>query len=134
MCSSDLKTHSDGDQVNTIIPWTINNQNAITIASGTEVFKYRMAGFLQACNRLDYEMEVPELMGDAAALTHRLLERQLEGYYILEFVKDGRLTECLDTSKLSSLELNLDVVSVGTADFIDVYLCELLRPPVAVPA
>jgi len=129
-----LKTHSDGDQVNTIIPWTINNQNAITIASGTEVFKYRMAGFLQACNRLDYEMEVPELMGDAAALTHRLLERQLEGYYILEFVKDGRLTECLDTSKLSSLELNLDVVSVGTADFIDVYLCELLRPPVAVPA
>jgi len=124
-----LKTHSDGDQVNTIIPWGINNQNAITIKSGTEVFKYRAAGFLQACNRLDYMMEVPELMGDAAAVTHRLQERNLEGYYILEFVKDGRLTECLDTSRLSSLELNLDVVSVGTDDFIDVFLTELIRPP-----
>lgn len=129
-----LKTHSDGDQVNTILPWTLANQNTITLQSGTEVFKYRMAGFLQACNRLDYSMEVPELMGDAAALTHRMQERQLEGYYLLEFVKDGRLTECLDTSKLSSLELNLDVVNVGTNDFVDVYLTELIRPPAAVPA
>jgi len=126
-----LKTHSRGDQVNTIIPWGLNNQNPITIASGTEVFKYRAAGFLQACNRLDKAMEVPELMADAA-LTHRLLERRLEGYYILEFVKDGRLTECLDTSKLSSLELTLDVVAVDAVDhldFIDVYLTELIRPP-----
>jgi len=129
-----IKTHSDGDQVNTIIPWNITNQNTITIKSGTEVFKYRMGGSLQACNRLDYGMEVPELVTDAAALNHRLLERQLEGYYFLEFVKDGRLTECLDTSKLSSLELELDVVSVGTLDFVDVYLTELIRPPVAVPA
>lgn len=129
-----LKTHSDGDQVNTILPWNITNQNTITVKSGTEVFKYRMAGFLQACNRLDYSMEVPELMGDAAAITHRLQERQLEGYYLLEFVKDGRLTECLDTSRLSGLELELDVVSVGTDDFIDVYLTELIRPPAPVPA
>lgn len=124
-----LKTHSDGDQVNTIIPWGLTNQNTITIASGTEVFKYRIAGFLQACNRLDYNMEVPEVMGDAAAITHRLQERNVEGYYILEFVKDGRLTECLDTSKLSSLELTLDVAHPGTDDFIDVYLTELIRPP-----
>jgi len=129
-----IKTHSDGDQVNTILPFNITNQNTITIQSGTEVFKYRMAGFLQACNRLDYSMEVPEIMTDAAALNHRLEEQSLEGYYILEFVKDGRLTECLDTSKLSSLELNLDVVSVGTNDFIDVYLTELIRPPVVVPS
>lgn len=127
-----LKTHSDGDQVNTILPWNITNQNCITVKSGTEVFKYRMAGFLQACNRLDYGMEVPEIIGDAAALNHRLEEQCLEGYYILEFVKDGRLTECLDTSRLSSLELELDVVSVGTLDFVDVYLTELIRPPVAV--
>jgi len=132
-----LKTHSRGNQVNTILPWGLTNQNTITISSGTEVFKYRMAGFLQACNRLDYEMAVPELMGDAAAITHRLQERNLEGYYILEFVKDGRLTECLDTSRLSSLELTLDVVAVDAVDhldFIDVYLTELIRPPVAVPA
>ncbi|MBA7518470.1 hypothetical protein ES705_10540 [subsurface metagenome] len=129
-----LKTHSDGDQVNTILPFNITNQNAITLQSGTEVFKYRIAGFLQACNRLDFSMEVPEIISDAAALNHRLEEQSLEGYYILEFVKDGRLTECLDTSRLSSLELNLDVVSVGDADFIDVYLTELIRPPVAVPA
>jgi len=124
-----LKTHSDGDQVNTIIPFNITNQNCITLQSGTEVFKYRIAGFLQACNRIDYEMEVPEIISDAAALNHRLEEQSLEGYYLLEFVKDGRLTECLDTSQLSSLELNLDVVSVGTADFIDVFLTELIRPP-----
>ena len=129
-----LKTHSDGDQVNTILPFNITNQNTITVKSGTEVFKYRIAGFLQACNRIDYSMEVPELMGDAAAVTHRLQERQLEGYYILEFVKDGRLTECLDTSRLSGLELELDVVSVGTVDFIDVYLTELIRPPAPAPA
>ena len=124
-----LKTHSDGDQVNTILPWSITKQNTITLQSGTEVFKYRIAGFLQACNRLDYMMEVPEIISDAAALNHRLEEQCLEGYYILEFVKDGRLTECLDTSQLSSLELNLDVASVGTDDFVDVYLTELIRPP-----
>ena len=124
-----LKTHTDGDQVNTIIPWSITKQNTITLKSGTEVFKYRIAGFLQACNRIDYEMEVPEIIGDAAALNHRLEEQSLEGYYILEFVKDGRLTECLDTSQLSSLELELDVVTVGTVDVIDVYLTELIRPP-----
>lgn len=132
-----LKTHSRGDQVNSIIPWGLANQNTITIASGTEVFKYRMAGFLQACNRLDYAMEVPELMADAAGVTHRLTEYQLPGYYILEFVKDGRLTECLDTSRLSSLELTLDVTTVDTIDhldFIDVYLTELIRPPVPVAA
>ena len=127
-----LKTHSRGNQVNTIIPWSDTKQKTITIQSGTEVFKYRMAGFLQACNRLDYMMEVPEIIGDAAALNHRLEEQSLEGYYILEFVKDGRLTECLDTSKLSGLELILDVEvvdAVDNLDFIDVYLTELIRPP-----
>ncbi|GAI25473.1 unnamed protein product, partial [marine sediment metagenome] len=32
-----LKTHSDGNQVNTILPWGLTDQNTITIASGTEV-------------------------------------------------------------------------------------------------
>lgn len=125
-----LKTHSDGDQVDTILPFGLSNQNTITLQAGTEVFKYKIAGCLQAENRLEFEMEVPERNGSGAALDHFLQELVLEGWYCLEFVKDGRLTECLDTSKLSSLELILDVVSVGTDDFIDVFPVELIQPPV----
>lgn len=127
-----LKTHSDGNQVNTILPFGLTNQNAITLQAGTEVFKYRIAGGLQASNRLDYQMQIPELTASAAALNHRLLENLQEGYYILDFVKDGRLTECLDTSRLSSLDLVLDVAHPGTVDTIDVYPVELIRPAIAV--
>jgi len=129
-----IKTHSDGDQVDTILPFGLANQNTITLQAGTEVFKYRIAGCLKADNRLDGEMQIPELTATAAALNHRLQELVQEGYYILEFVKDGRLTECLDTSKLSSLELILDVAHPGTDDFIDVYPVELIRPPVVAAA
>jgi len=124
-----LKTHSDGDQVDTILPFSLAAQNTITLQAGTEVFKYKIAGCLQAENRLDYEMEVPERNGSGAALDHFLQELLQEGYYVLEFVKDGRLTECLDTSKLSSLELILDVAHPGTVDFIDVFPVELIQPP-----
>lgn len=127
-----IKTHSDGEQTDNILPFSLTNQNTITLQSGTEVFKYRIAGGLQASNRLDYEMQVPERMGAGAAMNHELQEFLQEGYYILEFVKDGRLTECLDTSKLSSLELILDVAHPGTDDFIDVYPVELIRPPAPV--
>jgi len=125
-----LKTHSDGDQVDTILPFSLANQNTITLQAGTEVFKYRIAGCLQADNRLDFQMQVPERTGSAAALNHRLQELTQEGYYILEFVKDGRLTECLDTQRLSSLELILDVAHPGTDDFIDVYPVELIKPAI----
>jgi len=127
-----LKCHSVGLNVCSILPFTLALQNTITLQAGTEVFKYRMAGALNADNRLDYMIEVPELLASAAALNHRLLENGLEGYYVLEFCKDGRLTECLDTSRLSSLELILDVVlPAGSTDaFIDIYPCELIRPPV----
>jgi len=127
-----LKMHSDGDQVDTILPFSLAAQNTIQIQAGTEVFKYRIAGCMQADNRLDFKLEVPERTGTAAALNHRLQELLLEGYYVLEFVKDGRLTECLDTAKLSQLELILDVAHPGTNDFIDVFPCELIRPPVKV--
>jgi len=127
-----LKTHSDGDQVDTILPFSAANQNTIQIQAGTEVFKYRIAGSLQAQNRLEFMMEVPEQTASAAAINHRLQELLLEGYYVLEFVKDGRLTECLDTSRLSSLDLILDVAHPGTDDFIDIYPVELIRPAVQV--
>ena len=128
-----IKTHSDGDQVDSILPFALATQPTITLKAGTEVFKYRIGGFLQADNRLESAMEVPERTGSAAALNHRLQELLLEGYYHLEFVKDGRLTECLDTSKLSSLQLILDVANPGDADFVDVYPCELIAPPITVP-
>jgi len=124
-----LKTHSDGKQVDTILPFSLAAQNTIQLQAGTEVFKYRIAGCLQMDNRLDYMMEVPERDGSGAALDHFLQELVLEGYYVLEFVKDGRLTEALDTARLSQLELILDVANPGTNDFIDVFPCEMIRPP-----
>jgi len=124
-----LKTHSDGEQCDSILPFSTTDQKTITLRAGTEVFKYRIAGGLQADNRLECGIQVPERLGSAAALNHALQELVLEGYYLLEFVKDGHLTECLDTSKLSSLTLELDVAHPGTNDFIDVYPCELLMPP-----
>ncbi len=117
-----LKTHSDGVQVNTIL-------NNIQIKSGTEVYKNRIASFLQMDNRIECEIEVSEVDGSAAAVDHYFLEHLLEGYYLLEFVKDGRLTEALDTSRLSSLELVMDVAAVGTDDFVDIFPCELIMPP-----
>lgn len=116
-----LKTHSDGVQVDTIL-------NNIQIKSGTEVFKNRLAPFLQADNRVLYGLEIAEQDGSAAAVDHYFLEHNLEGYYVLEFCPDGRLTECLDTSRLSSLELLLDVNNPGTIDMIDVYPIELIMP------
>lgn len=124
-----LKTHSDGQNVHTILP----HPQTITIQAGTEVFKYRIAHFLQLDNRLERQQEIPEnLAAQGTAWDHYLYELNHEGYYLLEFVKDGRLTECLDTSKLSSLDLILDVSHPGTNDFVDVYPCELIRPPVEV--
>jgi len=132
-----LKTHSDGVNTCGILPFSLTAQNTIILQAGTEVYKYRIAGCLGNDNRMDYGIEVPELLTQAAAapIDHRLTEYALEGYYVLEFVKDGRLTECLDTARLSQLELVLDVVLVGTTrDFIDVYPCELIRPPEVVKA
>jgi len=119
-----IKTHSDGVQVNTIL-------NNIQLKSGTEVFKNRNAGFRQMDDRVEYGLAVPEVVASAAAIDHFYTEYVLDGYYILDFVKDGRLTEALDTTRLSSLELLLDVNSVGTADFIDIYPSELTLPAIA---
>jgi hypothetical protein len=121
-----IKTHSDGNQVDTIL-------NNIQLKAGTEVFKNRRAFLLQCDNRVECGIEVPELAASAGAVDHYFLEHLLQGYYLLEFVKDGRLTEMLDTSRLSSLELLLDVNNPGTTDYIDVYPVEVVQParPVA---
>jgi hypothetical protein len=119
-----IKTHSDGVQVNTIL-------NNIQLKSGTEVFKNRNAGFLQMDNRVEHQIGVPEVLASAAAIDHFYTEYVLDGYYVLDFVKDGRLTEALDTRQLSSLELLLDVNNPGTVDFIDIYPCELTLPAIS---
>jgi len=117
-----IKTISDLRPVNTIL-------NNIKIKSGTEVYKNRIASFLQMDNRLFNQLEVPETWNLAAAEDHWLIENLLEGYYLVEFCPDGRLTQCLDTSRLSSLEFELDVTAVGTTDLIEILPCEIIRPP-----
>ena len=117
-----LRTVSDDVHVNTIL-------NNIQLKSGTEVYKNLIARHVQMMNRAEFGVEAP--VSEAGALGGAdYSNRLLDGYYLLEFVKDGRLTECLDTSRLSSLEFILDVTSVGTTDMITVYPVELIVPPV----
>ena len=116
-----IKTVSDDVLVNTIL-------RNITLKSGTEVYKFLEARHLQMNNRLDYGIECPVSL--AAALGGAdYANNLLDGYYVLEFVRDGRLTEMLDTSKLSSLELILDVLNPGTVDMITIYPVEVIVPP-----
>ncbi len=113
-----IKTHSDGVNVNTIL-------DNIQIKSGTEVFKNIRAVQLQMDNRIEFGLQLPK----ANDTVNRLYQEGiLAGYYHLEFVRDGRLTEALDARQLSSLELVLDVNAPGTVDVIDVYPVELIAP------
>ena len=100
-----LTTESDAVNVNTIL-------NQVTLQSGTEVFKLRNDLALQADNKVE--------LG---------LETWPAGLYYLEFVKDGRLTEMLDTARLSSLEFILDVAIPGTTDILRIYPTEIIVPP-----
>lgn len=125
-----IKTHSDKDQVDTIIPYNgLATLNKITLKSGTEVYLYEVAELLQVQNRLQHAMQVPERTASAAALNHRLQELTLEGYYYIDFCRDGRLSEMLDTSMLSDLELTIEVANPGAADYVDVYFDHLFPPP-----
>lgn len=129
-----IKTTSDGNLVDTIMPLDLTNMNEINLRSGTEVYVSMLAGMLQAQNRLTQGIEVPEVTSDAAALNHALLENVLTGYYYIDFCRDGLLSEALDTRALSDLEFMLQVAKPGTNDFVEVYADELLLPAVTVPA
>ena len=117
-----IKTISDGVNVNTIL-------DNIQIKSGTEVFKNIRAVQLQMENRMDMGLQLPNAND---TVNRYYQEGTLAGYYLLEFVRDGRLTESLDARRLSNLELELDVNNPGTNDFIDVYPVELIPPMPAV--
>jgi len=127
-----VKTHSNGDQVDTILPYNgLAILNKMTLKSGTEVYLYEIAQLLQVQNRLAHAIQVPERTGTAAALNHRLQELVLEGYYNIDFCRDGRLSEMLDTSYLSDLELLLEVANPGgdtTSDYIEVYYDHIFKP------
>ncbi len=101
-----LKTVSDDVCVNTII-------DNIKLQSGTEVFFNKRGADVRDSNKLEVS-----------------IESMPNGFYLIDFVKDGRLTESLDTAQLSSLEFILDVNSVGTTDVITIYPVELIQPPV----
>lgn len=126
-----IKTHSDGDQVDTIIPFGPANVNRIKLYSGSEVYIDLVGGCLHAMNRLYNQLEVPERIGSAAALNHAQQELLLEGYYHLPFINDGLLTEMLDTTRLGDLKLDLDCAVPGTQDVVDLYCSEIILPPPA---
>ncbi len=97
-----LKTYSDDGQINDLI-------NAITLRSGTDVIKYRTGKAL----RWDNKQECG-------------LETMPDGYFLLEFVKDGHLAKMLDTTNMSSLTLELDIVKRGTIDVVEVFPVEVV--------
>lgn len=122
-----VKTHSDGDQVDTILPYNgLAILNKMTLQSGTEVYLYEIAQLLQVQNRLACGLQVPERTGSVAAMNHRLQELILEGYFYIDFCRDGRLTEMLDTTMLSDLELNLEVANPGDADYVEIHFDHVL--------
>jgi len=116
-----IKTVSDDANVDTIL-------NNVQIKSGTEVYINKNAFHLQMDNRADYAMECP--VSTAGALGGAdYANRLLTGFYFVDFVRDGRLTEALNTGQLSSLEMVLDVNHPGTTDVLTIVPVELVLPP-----
>ncbi len=115
-------TDGNGALVNDMI-------GSIVLRSGTEVYKLCAADRLQMANRLELGLETPIGNDDQDRAQY---ENVLPGYYLLDFVKDGRLTEALDTRNMSDLELELNVTAAGTSDGqIEIYPTELIMPPTA---
>ncbi len=99
-----IKTYADDVQVNTIL-------NNIILRAGTDVYKNVKANQLRFDNK-----------------TELGVESMPTGYYLLEMCPDGHLAKAIDTSKLSSLMLELDVTLVGTISKIEVFPVELVAP------
>jgi len=129
-----IKTISDDNQVNTILPYSLAAMNEIVLKSGTEHYVDQIAGILQSENRLEQQIQVPDTLAGLVAVVatnHRLTEHNLLGYYYIDFCRDGRLSEALDTRMMSDLELLLNVANPSPGhDFIEVYADELILPAV----
>jgi len=100
-----IETESDGNMVDTIL-------NKVTIKSGTDVFKSIARADLQGDNAIKYDLEAQTFVG----------------YCYVDFCTEGRLVDALDASRLSSLEMILDVNNPGTVDKVRVYPCEIVPP------
>jgi len=100
-----IETESDGDMVDTIL-------NKITIKSGTDVFKAIAREDLQGENALRYDLEAQTFVG----------------YAYVDFCTEGRMVDALDATRLSSLEMILDVNNPGAVDKVRVYPCEIVPP------
>ncbi|NVM23399.1 MAG: hypothetical protein HWN68_16640 [Desulfobacterales bacterium] len=100
-----IECESDGNMVDTLL-------NKVTIKSGTDVFASIAFDALQGENIIKYDLKTQTLIG----------------YAYLDFCPEGRMVDCLDASRLSSLEMILDVNSVGSVDKIRVYPCEMIPP------
>jgi len=84
----------------------------LTLRSGTEVFFNK--------NSFETQDDNKRLYG---------IENWPAGWYVIEFAPDGLLTESLNTSGFSSLDLLLDVLNPATTNRIKVYPIEVIAPP-----
>ena len=101
-----IKTHSDDCQRNDIL-------NNVKIMSGSDVYKNRNALQLRQENKGELH-----------------LETMPNGYYLLEFCKDGHLARAVNTLGLSDLTCEMDVSLVGTTCIIEIFPVELVHVPV----
>jgi len=100
-----IEAESDDCMVNTIV-------NKVTIKSGTDVFFSKMFDVIQGQNAIDYDLEAQTFVG----------------YGYVDFCPEGRMVDSLDASRLSSLEMILDVANPGAVDKVRVYPCEIVPP------
>lgn len=110
-----FESESDGEMVDTIL-------KKITIKSGTDIFFS-----MDAYEGTTYRPAGGPLRGDNIR-EFGLSDETLTGYLYVDFCKEGRLVDCLDASRLSSLEAILDVAAPGTTDKVRIYPCEIVPP------
>lgn len=123
-----LFTVSDGDLVNTILPYSATSKNKIKLMKGGEVWWEMYAGNVQRNMRLDHQIAIPELTASAAAINHGNTENILTGMYAMHFPHDMNLREVADFRKAHDVKLIVDAAHVGTNDYIYIYKRMLALP------
>ena len=98
-----VKAYADDVQRNDIV-------NNIIIRSGSQVFINRAAEALRQENKMTAG-----------------LETAIDGYYLVDFCKDGHLTRALPTAPLSELIVELDVTKQGTVCVVEIFPTEIVR-------
>lgn len=110
-----LECESDGEMVDTIL-------KKITIKSGTDVYKA-----VAAYEGTTYKPAGGAIRGDNVKC-FGLSDEALTGYYYIDFCPEGRMVDALDATRLSSLEMILDVAHPGSVDKVRIYPCEIVPP------